>query len=62
MMPRRGHADEQQAIVFATAAWLIVLGVLGMAPMPELPINDKALHFFGASPEPAYSSQHTDSV
>ena len=33
--------------MFATAAWLILLGVLGMAPLPTLPINDKALHFFG---------------
>jgi len=34
-------------IIFATAAWLILLGILGMAPLPALPINDKALHFFG---------------
>lgn len=26
-----------------------MLGVLGMAPLPELPVNDKALHFFGVS-------------
>ena len=30
-----------------TAAWVLLLGVLGMAPLPELPVNDKALHFFG---------------
>ncbi|ODN82729.1 hypothetical protein L202_01013 [Cryptococcus amylolentus CBS 6039] len=35
------------AMVFATAAWIILLGILGMAPLPELPVNDKALHFFG---------------
>jgi hypothetical protein len=23
--------------------------MLGMAPLPELPINDKVLHFFGVS-------------
>nr|XP_031860203.1 uncharacterized protein CI109_004335 [Kwoniella shandongensis]KAA5527275.1 hypothetical protein CI109_004335 [Kwoniella shandongensis] len=34
-------------IIFATAAWVILLGILGMAPLPTLPINDKALHFFG---------------
>ncbi|OCF43657.1 hypothetical protein I317_02549 [Kwoniella heveanensis CBS 569] len=34
-------------MVFATAAWVILLGILGMAPLPTLPINDKALHFFG---------------
>lgn len=34
-------------MVFFTAAWLILLGVLGFAPLPTLPINDKALHFFG---------------
>jgi len=34
-------------MVFFTAAWLILLGVLGFARLPELPINDKALHFFG---------------
>ncbi|WVQ85883.1 hypothetical protein IAT38_008051 [Cryptococcus sp. DSM 104549] len=34
-------------MVFATAGWLIILGILGMAPLPELPVNDKALHFFG---------------
>lgn len=26
-----------------------MLGVLGLAPLPELPLNDKALHFFGVS-------------
>jgi hypothetical protein len=26
---------------------LILLGILGMAPLPTIPINDKALHFFG---------------
>lgn len=36
-----------QLMVFFTAAWLILLGVLGFAPLPTLPINDKALHFFG---------------
>ncbi|EIW69825.1 hypothetical protein TREMEDRAFT_17930, partial [Tremella mesenterica DSM 1558] len=35
------------AIVFLTATWLLLLGILGMAPLPELPVNDKALHFFG---------------
>ncbi|TXT06100.1 hypothetical protein VHUM_03573 [Vanrija humicola] len=35
------------AMVFVVAAWLILLGVLGFAPLPTLPINDKALHFFG---------------
>nr|XP_018259898.1 uncharacterized protein I303_07970 [Kwoniella dejecticola CBS 10117]OBR82056.1 hypothetical protein I303_07970 [Kwoniella dejecticola CBS 10117] len=34
-------------MVFATATWIIILGILGMAPLPELPLNDKALHFFG---------------
>lgn len=34
-------------MVFITAAWILLLGVLGMAPLPELPVNDKALHFFG---------------
>ncbi|WWC92138.1 uncharacterized protein L201_007092 [Kwoniella dendrophila CBS 6074] len=34
-------------MVFATAIWIIILGILGMAPLPELPVNDKALHFFG---------------
>ncbi|WVR08467.1 hypothetical protein IAU60_005522 [Kwoniella sp. DSM 27419] len=34
-------------MVFATAIWIILLGVLGMAPLPTIPINDKALHFFG---------------
>nr|XP_019008053.1 uncharacterized protein I206_07221 [Kwoniella pini CBS 10737]OCF46834.1 hypothetical protein I206_07221 [Kwoniella pini CBS 10737] len=34
-------------IIFATAIWIIILGILGMAPLPELPLNDKALHFFG---------------
>lgn len=36
-------------MLFVTAAWLILLGILGMAPLPELPVNDKALHFFGVS-------------
>ncbi|WOO79485.1 putative protein [Vanrija pseudolonga] len=35
------------AMVFVVAAWLLLLGVLGFAPLPTLPINDKALHFFG---------------
>jgi hypothetical protein len=34
-------------MVVFTASWLILLGVLGLAHLPELPINDKALHFFG---------------
>ncbi|KAK8850407.1 hypothetical protein IAR55_004325 [Kwoniella newhampshirensis] len=34
-------------MIFATAGWVILLGILGMAPLPELPVNDKALHFFG---------------
>lgn len=34
-------------MIFVTAAWLILLGILGMAPLPELPVNDKALHFVG---------------
>ncbi|KAK1922952.1 hypothetical protein DB88DRAFT_440618 [Papiliotrema laurentii] len=34
-------------MLFVTAAWLILLGILGMAPLPELPVNDKALHFLG---------------
>jgi hypothetical protein len=38
-----------QAMVFVTAAWLVLLSILGMAPLPKLPINDKALHFFGVS-------------
>jgi hypothetical protein len=36
-----------QVIIFLTGAWLILLGILGMAPLPTIPINDKALHFFG---------------
>lgn len=39
-----------QGMIFATAAWLLILGVLGMAPLPTLPVNDKALHFFGVRP------------
>ncbi|ORX41171.1 hypothetical protein BD324DRAFT_678553 [Kockovaella imperatae] len=35
------------AMVMVTAAWLVLLGILGMAPLPNLPVNDKALHFFG---------------
>ena len=38
-----------QVIIFLTATWLIILGILGMAPLPTIPINDKALHFFGVS-------------
>jgi hypothetical protein len=34
-------------MIFLTGAWLILLGILGMAPLPTIPINDKALHFFG---------------
>jgi hypothetical protein len=41
--------DSDEAVIFATAAWLILLGILGMAPFPTLPINDKAMHFFGVS-------------
>jgi hypothetical protein len=44
--------DSDQAVIFATAAWLILLGILGMAPFPTLPINDKAMHFFGVSRSP----------
>lgn len=40
---------DQEGMVFVTAAWLILLGILGMAPLPELPVNDKALHFVGVS-------------
>ena len=47
---RQGGDADGQAMVFVTAAWLILLGVLGMAPLPELPLNDKALHFFGVGP------------
>lgn len=36
-----------QVIIFLTATWLIILGILGIAPLPTIPINDKALHFFG---------------
>ncbi|KAI9633620.1 uncharacterized protein MKK02DRAFT_38278 [Dioszegia hungarica] len=39
--------NVRPAMVFITAAWILLLGVLGMAPLPELPVNDKALHFFG---------------
>jgi hypothetical protein len=38
-----------QVVIFLTGAWLILLGILGMAPLPTIPINDKALHFFGVS-------------
>ncbi|KAG7579994.1 hypothetical protein FFLO_00202 [Filobasidium floriforme] len=34
-------------VIFVLAAWLVILGVLGMAPIPEVPVNDKVLHFFG---------------
>ncbi|WVO17545.1 hypothetical protein L204_105240 [Cryptococcus depauperatus] len=44
---RDSPLNIRPAMVFATAAWIILLGVLGMAPLPDLPINDKALHFFG---------------
>lgn len=43
------HCLTLQAVIFATAAWILLLGVLGMAPLPDLPVNDKALHFFGVS-------------
>ena len=36
-------------VIFVLAAWLVVLGILGMAPIPEIPVNDKILHFFGVS-------------
>ena len=36
-------------MIFVTAAWLILLGILGMAPLPDLPVNDKALHLVGVS-------------
>ncbi len=36
-----------QAMIAAVAVWTLLLGVLGFAPLPELPLNDKALHFFG---------------
>jgi hypothetical protein len=39
-----------KVIIFLTGAWLILLGILGMAPLPTIPINDKALHFFGVRP------------
>ncbi|GMK54487.1 hypothetical protein CspeluHIS016_0110730 [Cutaneotrichosporon spelunceum] len=35
------------AIIAAVAIWVLLLGVLGFAPLPDLPLNDKALHFFG---------------
>lgn len=38
-----------QAIVVSLGIWILMLGVLGLAPLPELPLNDKALHFFGVS-------------
>jgi hypothetical protein len=38
-----------QVVIFVLAGWLVVLGILGMAPIPEIPINDKVLHFFGVS-------------
>jgi mannose/fructose/N-acetylgalactosamine-specific phosphotransferase system component IIC len=34
-------------MIAAVAVWTLLLGVLGFAPLPELPLNDKALHFFG---------------
>lgn len=46
---REGLGELIQAMIFMTAAWVLLLGVLGMAPLPELPVNDKALHFFGVS-------------
>lgn len=39
-----------QVVIFVLAAWLVILGILGMAPIPEIPINDKVLHFFGVRP------------
>ncbi|EAL22949.1 hypothetical protein CNBA7170 [Cryptococcus deneoformans B-3501A] len=44
---RDSPLNIRPAMVFATALWVIMLGILGMAPLPELPVNDKALHFFG---------------
>ncbi|OXB39403.1 hypothetical protein J007_00771 [Cryptococcus neoformans] len=44
---RDSPLNIRPAMVFATALWVLMLGVLGMAPLPELPVNDKALHFFG---------------
>lgn len=52
------HADSQ-AIVVALAIWVLMLGVLGLAPLPELPLNDKALHFFGVSVPCAADSSWT---
>ncbi|BEI85560.1 hypothetical protein CcaverHIS002_0509610 [Cutaneotrichosporon cavernicola] len=39
--------NVRPAIIAAVAVWTLLLGVLGFAPLPELPLNDKALHFFG---------------
>lgn len=48
----------RQVIIFITAGWLILLGVLGMAPIPRLVINDKALHFFGVRVELGHDITH----
>jgi hypothetical protein len=40
---------SKQAVLVLFATWLIILGVLGLAPLREVPINDKVLHFFGVS-------------
>lgn len=45
-----GLTKGLKVIIFLTGAWLILLGILGMAPLPTIPINDKALHFFGVCP------------
>jgi hypothetical protein len=54
-----------QVVIFVLAAWLVILGVLGMAPIPEVPINDKVLHFFGVSRYLAAGlsdQRHTDPI
>jgi hypothetical protein len=47
LVPAIDQPVAVQIVVFLLAGWLIVLGILGMAPIPEVPINDKVLHFFG---------------
>jgi hypothetical protein len=34
------------------ATWSVLLLILGMAPLGEIPINDKLLHFIGVRPSP----------
>jgi hypothetical protein len=54
-----------QVVIFVLAAWLVILGVLGMAPIPEVPVNDKVLHFFGVSRYLAAGlpdERHTDPI